>query len=270
MTKRPVGLSARKAKKQKTEEELVLEVSGENEMEELDSLFQTAVEYLDTDPEQAKMLLRGCIHECDKMVRIRHGDIPNATEEEKQFLLESIKTMPILPQQFHLIYANALYYSSLVEDEALGFLDQSIDRAHIGLESQSEHTKELLHCLARSTIQKALISEEKQKVDDYKQSLESLLKQDYSETLGQLLLELAHFGVTYADKLEEKKERLSWLGYVMNAWEFVQRQSEDVQADIGVGNTWLVKADILMEDEEEKPIALLEHGRLVYSSHSVF
>ncbi|KAJ1945895.1 hypothetical protein FBU59_002177 [Linderina macrospora] len=122
--KRPMGLKARAAKKQKTEEVsangaqvvndfddektatimLKNEGAGEtNELDELEGIFDGALEAIE-DPERAVVLLRGTIHECDRMLRV-HDE-------------ESTDETPDLDPKFYYIYGSALFsISELAEPE---------------------------------------------------------------------------------------------------------------------------------------------------------
>jgi hypothetical protein len=88
------------------------------------------------------MLFRGVVHECDKMVRVRNNDVPNATKEELELLQERVKLCPVLPFNFYLTYANALYNLSLVEEEnahltnssSIAFLNEALYKAETALD----------------------------------------------------------------------------------------------------------------------------------------
>ncbi|KAJ1723195.1 hypothetical protein LPJ53_002457 [Coemansia erecta] len=127
--KRPMGLKARAAKKQKTDEEvtsggaqvvddfgdsntatIMLKDDGEaaNEIDELEGIYSGALEALDADedPERAITLLRGTIHECDRILRVH--------DEEQQ----GKKDGEPLEPRFYYIYGMALFsISELAEME---------------------------------------------------------------------------------------------------------------------------------------------------------
>ncbi|KAI8927176.1 hypothetical protein BC831DRAFT_453623 [Entophlyctis helioformis] len=99
------------------QETLTLEVSaGADDIEEVEHLFQRALADLDAgQDDSARLLLRGCVHECDKMVRIRTGHVPNATDEERDFLEASAKTLPPLTPSFYWVYGFSLLHLGISE-----------------------------------------------------------------------------------------------------------------------------------------------------------
>lgn len=126
--KRPVGQAkSETSKKLKQEQnEIFLEMEESlDEMDQLKNLYEAALASFETDP----ALLHGCIHECDKMVRVRHSKV-DADPKELELLNEYVKKMPVLPQLFHLIYANCLFFLSISNQDCdrNGFLEASIER----------------------------------------------------------------------------------------------------------------------------------------------
>ncbi|KAJ2803151.1 hypothetical protein H4S07_004528 [Coemansia furcata] len=142
--KRPMGLKARAAaassKKQKTDgatEQVVNDFDEENtatimlkndleedanEMDELEGIFDSAMEELSGgDPERAVTLLRGTIHECDRILRVHDRDIEAG--------MEAIEIEP----RFYYIYGTALFSISEVsatelEDQRWEYLELSQHR----------------------------------------------------------------------------------------------------------------------------------------------
>ncbi|KAJ2896182.1 hypothetical protein IWW38_002090, partial [Coemansia aciculifera] len=134
--KRPMGLKARAAassKKQKASGEeltengaqvvndfddentatimLKNELEDANEMDELEGIFDSALEELGGgDPERAITLLRGTIHECDRILRIHDRDVEAGAE--------AIEIEP----RFYYIYGIALY--SIADLSAAELADQ--------------------------------------------------------------------------------------------------------------------------------------------------
>ncbi|KAJ2724281.1 hypothetical protein GGI07_002054 [Coemansia sp. Benny D115] len=132
--KRPMGLKARAAKKQKSEQPsedgaqvvndfgdentatIMLKNDGQeaNEIDELEGIFDGALEALDTEePERALTLLRGTIHECDRILRVRDQD-PNPEE---------------LEPRFYFIYGMALFsIAEVSEDDKVAYLELALKR----------------------------------------------------------------------------------------------------------------------------------------------
>jgi hypothetical protein len=111
---------------------------SKNEEKDLLELYESALENYNENTEQSKLLFRGIVHECDKIVRI---SIQNDTRMD--FL-------------FYCIYANALYFLSFIDtNEPIEFLEIALEKAEIGLEMKS--CGETLHCIARILIQILII-----------------------------------------------------------------------------------------------------------------
>ncbi|KAJ2864330.1 hypothetical protein GGH94_002994 [Coemansia aciculifera] len=142
--KRPMGLKARAAssKKQKSDgveltEQVVNDFDEENtatimlkndleedanEMDELEGIFDSAMEELSGgDPERAITLLRGTIHECDRILRVHDRDVEAG--------VEAIEIEP----RFYYIYGTALFSISELsatelEDQRWEYLELSQHR----------------------------------------------------------------------------------------------------------------------------------------------
>ncbi|OZJ06156.1 hypothetical protein BZG36_01042 [Bifiguratus adelaidae] len=134
--KRPRGLKAAAdakadGKKQKTEDAkdgaepktvmLDADVEEDDELSELQAIYQSAVQKLDSNPTEALALLRGAIHESDRMLRNWEGDVSP-------------------PPTFHLVYGSALLdMGQLVQNEEPGpYYEAALERLEAGLESLSE------------------------------------------------------------------------------------------------------------------------------------
>lgn len=231
--KSQMGL-AHKSKKAKTDDTLVLEISGGDEMEELDQMYQSAVDLLSTDPPGALLLLRGCIHECDKMLRIRHGDIPNATDEERKLLAESVKKTPVLPSHFHVIYANSLFLSGEVDTGNSGdFFNATVERAEIGLEAFPEND-ELRLCLARALLNKAT------GYDEYAVRCEGILKEISRSGPTPLLFELLHYHTSFGEAVLTDDSKFSkWMERATEILNAVECNCENpYQVLLGLANCY--------------------------------
>ncbi|KAJ2343369.1 hypothetical protein GGH91_003217 [Coemansia sp. RSA 2671] len=135
--KRPMGLKARASKKQKAEstEQVVNDFDEDNtatimlkndleedanEMDELEGIFDSAMEELASgDPERAVTLLRGTIHECDRILRVHDRDIEAG--------VEAIEIEP----RFYYIYGTALFSISEISAAELG--DQRYEYLELSL-----------------------------------------------------------------------------------------------------------------------------------------
>lgn len=168
-----------------------------------------------------KLLFRGVVHECDKMIRVRNNNVPNATPEEMKVLLEKVektsdgKILP-LPCQFHVIYAKALYFLSLLEEksdgnqtEALEFINEALYRIEIAMEMQHESNKtEILFVMTRALVQKALILQDDTLVPEIMEKTDLVFKSLKDLPSLDSALELAHLitsliGLYQQDLLEK-------------------------------------------------------------------
>jgi hypothetical protein len=242
-----------------------------DEIEVLTNLYESALASHQHDPS----LLYGCIHECDKMIRVRHSKI-DATPEELQALNQFAAKIPNLPQKFHLIYANSLFYSSLVEGETdiTGFLDAAIERALIGLEFEEEYeyVPDLLHSISRSLIHKSVFdndcSENISSFKLYVKKLQScIIGEDHLSTnsddqilrkdsIMEMLVEVSKFCFNLVDKLDDHKLVHEWLEYLEGLWEFIIENGTDfMQGKMGLGDVFLTRADFAMISENPTPDA---------------
>jgi Nuclear pore complex subunit Nro1 len=267
MSKRPSGLSSKLSKRSKPnpetidpEETLVLEVSSSlNEMDELQDMHDSALATLESEPDIA--LLRGCIHECDKMVRVRHStlDVP---ADELAVLQQSIDALPVLPQRFHLGDVNEGSSGNL----RASFMDAAIERAEIGLKiDEKESYPDLLHSVARSYIHKcALIDDGEMPIEHVKSyikklqhhtkalSKESAEDEATKEGLVATLLELAQCCFLIGDKLADITVGKEWISYMESLWQFVLTiDAKCSEAQIGLGNCSLAQADMLLDGEDD-------------------
>lgn len=155
-----------------------------------------------------KLLFRGVVHECDKMIRVRNNDVPNATPEEMELLLEKVEKSQdgqILPLslEFHLIYAKSLYFLSLLEEktdgnqnESLDFINESMYRAGVASDMATENNVEIQFVLVRGLVQKALITQDLKLATEIMEKSDSVFKHLKEFANLDSALELGHLITT--------------------------------------------------------------------------
>ncbi|KAJ3163152.1 inhibitor of Brome mosaic virus [Geranomyces michiganensis] len=139
---------------------VALDVEEQDEVSVLKALFDTAVEKHESgDLEGAKDLFRGCVHECDKVLRIHSGAVPKLIDADGAEDLSGAAGMEgpdsgsnatPLPPDFHLVYGNALFQLGLTtmegatqkeEDTLEAYFDAAVERLEVGLErAEAEKT----------------------------------------------------------------------------------------------------------------------------------
>ncbi|KAJ3305919.1 hypothetical protein HDV03_000761 [Kappamyces sp. JEL0829] len=241
----PKGLKAAKqAKKVKEEEleakekdgEITIQIKqGQDDVEELEGLYDAALQELnDGNVEQATMLFRGVVHECDKMIRMRNKEIPNASQEEIELLQERVQQCPVLPFAFHLIYANALYHLSLIDHEpveheqsdsqtateaaqerAIQFLDEAVSRAEVALN--------LLDC---AECHYAILLNQESDILKIQHEFDLILKSQLpNESHIKWALELAHFCHTLMESRPSLQAKEEWIRYNSKNWRAISKSS---------------------------------------------
>ena len=184
------------------------------------------------DKERSRlMLFRAVVHECDKMIRIRQDNpneaIPQATEEELNLLLARIKDNKVLPQEFYLIYANSLFYLSILEDlnvdnassqSSAAFLEESIYRVHNALDMDSKCTNAHFS-YGRSLIQKVVIG-----ADKCTKSVLEIIEYEIEFVFASLATnleyacELIHLYSTLLDYQNTIEEKIQWAQKIATYW----------------------------------------------------
>jgi hypothetical protein len=236
--KRPLGLKKEPIKKLKQEEEITITINGNNDFEELKELYGQAVEQLLIDVEQSKLLFRGVVHECDKLLRIVNDQV-EVTEQFKKIKNEFMQVQP----EFYRIYGNGLYYLSLLDKEQ-GFLELGLEMVSKSLELKDE--EETRHSHARILIQLAMT--------DVKYSLEFKEEMQKEFTNIDFFLELCHYSHQYAETIDDFFQKKEWVLFNQQNWERVLNKGENIVALIGLGNGYLYLADEmiqLMEDGKD-------------------
>ncbi|KAI9332357.1 nuclear pore complex subunit Nro1-domain-containing protein [Obelidium mucronatum] len=128
---------------QPEEDTLAVPVSGEDEVAEVSAMLELALTKLaDADAEAADegaLLLRGVVHESDRIVRVRFANNEEQREDEEA-----------LPARFHLAYGSALFRLGLLaaadadadqdssdssDNAPVAYLDAAIDRFDTGLDA---------------------------------------------------------------------------------------------------------------------------------------
>ncbi|KAJ3032424.1 hypothetical protein HK097_005247, partial [Rhizophlyctis rosea] len=100
-----------------------------DEVFELKSMYEIAyAKQAKGDSDEALMLYRGIIHECDKLLRLKNNDLPTTSSLEPT-TSPSDPTTPF-PPQFYLIYSNALEQLGLLSspDDLPKYLEAAIER----------------------------------------------------------------------------------------------------------------------------------------------
>jgi hypothetical protein len=259
MSKRPLGLKREPNKRKKQEEELTIQLEASNDYEELDQLYEQAVEQLSIDSQQACLLFRGVVHECDKILRIVNDQV----ESTEQFQLMKKEWNP---PRFYKIYGNGLYYLSLLDrEEQKGFLELGLQMIEKSL--AIEDVEETRHSHARILIQLAMIDRKPELLKSFKEQMEKEFNNfDW-------YLELCHHSHQFAETIEDFDEKKEWVLMNQQYWERVLEKEQNPIALIGLGNGYLYLADEmiqLMEDGKDvhamKIQKYLEHALLHFES----
>ncbi|KAG0173554.1 Inhibitor of Brome mosaic virus [Apophysomyces sp. BC1034] len=228
------------------------EVEEGDEVGEAAALFESALEKVEKNPSESLALLRGTVHESDRILRNWTGEEP-------------------LPPKFYLTYGSALYeLGRLTVDEEFGpFLDAAEERLQDGLDHAEKNEKEeYLQDINRIKVTIAKIRIVKRADTDDFESVsesvasdldtinESLEAADLSNTFKvELAAVINNHGYLYT-KLELREKFREWADRLLS--EVVKDEPSNAQALIQLGyckrsivDYWLDKIDE-QEDEEEK------------------
>ncbi|KAI8967921.1 nuclear pore complex subunit Nro1-domain-containing protein [Mycotypha africana] len=254
--KRPRGLkgsAASKAnKKAKTEEvsnklENAQTVVIDKEIEEGDevgetaALFENAIEKLDSDPSSALALLRGTIHESDRILR-NHDD----QKDEKP-----------LPAIFYYTYGSALYeLGRLAEEEDFGpYLDAAEERLSEGLElkDSEEVIQKIYLSLAKVWLAKAAstVSQGQQEIPEMSvKALEALDKHLVVDAKNvKAVVELADIVQNHGDLYENPESRDKFRLWAENVLEKVLKdEPNNAQALSALGLCKLSLANFILDN----------------------
>ncbi|KAI8140396.1 nuclear pore complex subunit Nro1-domain-containing protein [Fennellomyces sp. T-0311] len=268
--KRPRGLAAQKAaKKAKTEEEpntnnaqtvvIDKEVEEGDEIGEASALYESALEKAEKDPQGALQLLRGTVHESDRILR-------NWSETE---------TRP--PPQFYYTYGSALYeLGRLTEDEEFEpFLEAAEERLQDGLESfeelsdkeaHTESAEKLRVALAKVWIAKAAgsVNDESDDIPELATRALDALDKALSGSVKLLstpsTIELASIVQNHGDlygSLENQSKFRDWAEKLLQRLLKDEPDNARALSELGLGklslaNYWLEQADEQAGDDDDE------------------
>ncbi|KAI9017031.1 hypothetical protein BC832DRAFT_4742 [Gaertneriomyces semiglobifer] len=228
------------------------------------------------DIEGALDLLRGCIHECDKILRIKDGVIPAPKDEREdgEDGPSSSTSQPNLdapiPPEFYLVYGNALFQLGVLtagseegEESLMDYLNAAAERLERGLERALEdglpEPLAVKTSLGRILLQKASLmlegSVDMATAESAKLAAqaETLLMVDFSRLdesdRNPLLLESAAAAQRYADMVPQLEGRKKWNEFAQEL--FKQVSGASMEASIGLGSCELSIANYYAERAEE-------------------
>ncbi|KAL2912982.1 hypothetical protein HK105_207548 [Polyrhizophydium stewartii] len=262
---------------------LMFEVSGaSNEVEEVEQMLLRALADLEADQLQdSVLLLRGCVHECDKMVRIRSGDIPNATDEEREVQLAAVRETPILPAVFHFYYGTALFNLGLVEQaiasagdvqdeqgeaDLMQYMDAAIDRLEMGLELPDDEA--LAHAkihgmLGKIKLHKAALMRDNPDaaaavLDESEKHMREAMDAGFSKQAKkadrvEVLSDAAAACFAFADKhATTSDDTRRWADLTEKLWQLVRKvDAKNTNALVGLGSVSLLRGDQIIQAAEE-------------------
>ncbi|KAI9278754.1 nuclear pore complex subunit Nro1-domain-containing protein [Phascolomyces articulosus] len=268
--KRPRGLAAQKAaKKAKVDEEpntnnaqtvvIDKEVEEGDEIGEAAALLESAIEKAEKDPAGALQLLRGTVHESDRILR-------NWPENE---------TRP--PPKFYLTYGSALYeLGRLTEDEEFEpFLEAAEERLQDGLDRFEELTEKDEQSVdtadkTRIAMAKVWIAKASGAVNDANDDIPELATRAL-DTLDKALngsvkltttsmVELASIVQNHGDlygSLESQNKFRDWAEKLLQRVLKDEPDNTRALSELGLGklslaNYWLEQADEQGEDDEDE------------------
>jgi hypothetical protein len=246
-----------------------------DEVSQLEGIFDAALNKWvnEGNEEEAKMLFRGVIHECDKLVRKACDPPKDADPIEKS----------LLNPQFYLIYGNALYRYGLLQsspEEAMDYLEAALEQYELGLSKWTgvDSVSKLHQAIAFVLLHKA----SEIAITDIESSEELALKavehmdkavSDESSPRSSLLLENGLAIQKYADMREDEQGRMEWNTKAIETFELIQdNEVEYADALMGQGQACLSQANCFAENvtrEDEvctdpsRAKALLEEGTTI-------
>ncbi|KAH6599548.1 hypothetical protein BASA50_002891 [Batrachochytrium salamandrivorans] len=238
--------------------------TGANEVEDVEQMLLRGLADIDADQlQEGVLLLRGCVHECDKMLRVRNGDVPNATEEERQLQLGAVAETLTLSTLFYWVYGYALYNLGLAEVQSqpatvsetekidlMEYFDAAVDRLETGLTQSNKDTLSIckIHdSLGRIKMHKA-----------------ELLK-EYRDQADILLIDCEkHFATVLESKLEDKD---MWISMLSNISRICQNYSENDAASIDDAHRWRALSkrtwEMVLQEDDKNVDALVGLGSIL-------
>ncbi|RUP44933.1 nuclear pore complex subunit Nro1-domain-containing protein [Jimgerdemannia flammicorona] len=245
------------------------EVEEGDEVAEVKVIYESAAEKLATAPKSALPLLRGTIHECDRILRNHSA------------------SSPPLPASFHMTYGSALFDMGTVleeEEDPTPYWEAARERLEIGLESveeseaeenksdRQEFKKGLRMALGKVMVSKAtntlittrcLTAVHKKSVsqllEDATAHFDKAFSLPFSPSTAPELCMAASLVQLHADNHEEEAPRLRWNGWAKGVFERALKDDpEHIPAFTGIGscllsiaNYWLEQQDANGGDEDE-------------------
>ncbi|KAJ3032686.1 hypothetical protein HDV00_007206 [Rhizophlyctis rosea] len=256
-----------------------------DEVSELKSMYEIAfAKQGKGERDEALMLFRGVIHECDKLLRQRDGALPESAQSDSSST-ETTTTKPStsFPSKFYLVYSNALERLGLLADtdEAASeewpkYLEAAAERLQWGLENATEQggdgddTWQLklnlgrLQFLQASTLiptpetsieiepntQKLLTSLLTSGKSHIQSALSSLPSETSSTTAD--LLEAASAVQRHADVRRDWESRNEWNTFAEELFGKILKDDESNQdALAGLGSCHLSRANYYLELQDE-------------------
>ncbi|KAJ2159467.1 hypothetical protein GGF46_003011 [Coemansia sp. RSA 552] len=264
--KRPLGLKARSAKKANTTETtslgaqevndfdeantatVMLRGEASNELDELEGIFDSAREAMaggEEEEERAMTLLRGSVHESDRLLRIH-----DAEGEE-------------LEPRFYYIYGSALFSLAQIggdeeeKPEYLRLAHERLTRAQEAMGGGEPFAGQVYSALAKVGLERAFESSDAEAavtaaLANFDQSLAIVEKQQDAQVLAAETLATADLVLSLADSQllpEEPSQELVTWGEARVRALLGNEESEDAQGMLARA-LWL-QASALMDEEDE-------------------
>ncbi|KAJ3103198.1 inhibitor of Brome mosaic virus [Phlyctochytrium planicorne] len=231
----------------------------ENDFLELRALYETSLGKLgEGAAEEGAMLLRGVIHECDRMLRARDN-------------AETNNDLEPLTWEFHFIYGSSLFRLGLLgmeeeseetsgEETPLAFLDAAIDRFEAGLEEESGKESWTLHqCLGRVLFEKANILVQSKTPDSVGdlvsrglECFEKTISLLPSESKEEELIGLADIVLLHAESDTSEWEKHDKLWELARGWldNVLKENPKSYEALRSKGSSGLIRANFILESAE--------------------
>ncbi|KAI9104466.1 nuclear pore complex subunit Nro1-domain-containing protein [Phlyctochytrium arcticum] len=262
---------------------VAIDADDEDEISIIKGLLDAANEKEEAgDAEAALDLYRGCVHECDKILRIQCGDAGNAEGGATADKSNGEADTGPLPPDFYHVFGKALFQlgaqltagsseSAETSDELYkDYLEAAISRFERGVERAVEDnipvSAPLLAslgatylALAVELLNKAPIDEENEEIEQI-QSLEAKAREQYKfdcsgielEERNALRLEAASTARHYADSRSDQESLQSWSKIATDLYNDVLKDTPDsIDAHIGLASCYLTSASGLLQSLEE-------------------
>ncbi|KAJ3168914.1 inhibitor of Brome mosaic virus [Geranomyces variabilis] len=266
---------------------VALDVEEQDEVSVLKALFDTAVEKHESgDLEGAKDLFRGCVHECDKVLRIHSGAVPQLIDADAgvaaggEAPASGSDASPLSPD-FHLVYGNALFQLGLTtmqgatqkeEDTLDAYFDAAVERLEVGLdraEAQKADNFRIRAALGRVLLEKSswilessgdiesadALSERALALVDIPAIKELDLSAEKNLILVSDILDVGTACQRHADVRADSAECGRWVGVAHQLYTKIPEASPSyTDALIGLGGASLSLANHLVEECEAEDV----------------